>query len=527
MRAPLLLALSLTLAAAGPSPAQTMSAPSTADVDPDSALAQTLRGLEGHAIGLAEAIELALRSSPEMNRALAALRSAEGGVRHEKGAFDPELFADVEVRDSESPTASPFSGADVLDERSTSSSVGARTTLPFGTSLEASVETEKLETNNAFASLEPEYRSTGRLELRQPLLQGLGPGTKGDLSASQHALRAARLRAAQTERSVRASTEALYWELYAAERDYAVQIVIVDRASALLEQARVRGEAGLIGPNQVANARVFDAQQRLALLDQDERLHLASSALGDVIGIRPVAGGRFHASDEPSSDANLMSLDEADLVARAIESNLELAAAREDLAASESRVQAARWNALPRLDVVGSVAGAGLSGRGRDVVFGADTLRTNIDGGYGDALDQSFGFDYPEWSIGLELRLPLGLRADRGERDQRRADVIRQQAVVTELERQIASDVRDALRRLRHGQERLSLAREAVDAAREQVRVGLREFENGRTTAFELVRLGADLASTQQQLSSALVRTATARTDLERLVDGLELQEER
>lgn len=507
--------------------AQDHSRTPTTSVDPDSALTTTLRGLSGTPLALDDALVLALAASPEMARARAELRAAEAVVMREKGTFEPELFADLEVRDTDTPSASFFAGADVLEERRTSSSVGARTTLPFGTSIEASVEAAKIETNNSFASLEPEYRSTGRVELRQPLLKGLGPASRGDLSAAEHSLRAERLRAAQVERAVRASTEALYWELYAAERDYAVQIVIVERAESVLDQAKVRAEAGLIGPNQVANARVFDAQQRLALLDQEERLHATSNRLSNVLGLRAPAGGRLRATDAPATDQPWSSLNDDALVALALETNLDLRAARADLAASESLERAARWSALPQLDLVGSVAGNGLSGRGQDVVFGADTLRTDIDGGYGDALDQTFGFDYPEWSIGVEVTLPLGLRADRGERNLRRAEKDRQLTVIAELERRVESDVRDAVRRLRNGEERLMLAREAVDAAREQVRVGLTEFESGRTTAFELVRLGADLASAQQELSRALVRTATARTDLERLTDGLESEEER
>ena len=58
------------------------------------------------------------------------------------------------------------------------------------------------------------------------------------------------------------------------------------------------------------------------------------------------------------------------------------------------------------------------------------------------------------------------------------------------------------------------LAREGVEASFEQVRIGLIEYDNGRTTAFEVVRLGADLASAQRRLSEALVRAATAAADL-------------
>jgi outer membrane protein TolC len=59
-----------------------------------------------------------------------------------------------------------------------------------------------------------------------------------------------------------------------------------------------------------------------------------------------------------------------------------------------------------------------------------------------------------------------------------------------------------------------------VDASLEQVRIGLIEYRNGRTTAFELVRLGADLAAAQQRYSQALVRGAKAAARLRHLTYG-------
>jgi outer membrane protein TolC len=71
-----------------------------------------------------------------------------------------------------------------------------------------------------------------------------------------------------------------------------------------------------------------------------------------------------------------------------------------------------------------------------------------------------------------------------------------------------------------NGSRRLDAARTGVDAAEEQVRIGLIEYRNGRTTAFELVILGADFAQSQRRYSQALVRTAKAAAELRRLTSG-------
>ena len=77
--------------------------------------------------------------------------------------------------------------------------------------------------------------------------------------------------------------------------------------------------------------------------------------------------------------------------------------------------------------------------------------------------------------------------------------------------------MRAAYREVSHGNGRLKAARDGVEAAEEQIRIGLIEFRTGRVTAFELVRLGEDFATAQQRYSDALVRTAKAAATLRQL----------
>ena len=68
----------------------------------------------------------------------------------------------------------------------------------------------------------------------------------------------------------------------------------------------------------------------------------------------------------------------------------------------------------------------------------------------------------------------------------------------------------------------MEAAQDGVNASLESARISLIEFRNGRTTAFEVTRVAADLATAQQRYSQALVRTAKAYADLKRLTsEGL------
>jgi outer membrane protein TolC len=266
----------------------------------------------------------------------------------------------------------------------------------------------------------------------------------------------------------------------------------------------------------VANARVFLAEQELNALDTEEIMDLRSDRLGTLIGRRPGSARRYRPVDEPAQEYSIGSEDEA--VARALESNLALRATERDVEAFREELKGAKWNALPELDVLGSVGGTGLAGDGQDVVFGDTVFPSNVRGGASDSYDQVFGGDFPFWSVGVEMSLPIPLREGRGERDRLRALVDRREEQLEAQRRDLEDAVRARHREVVNGERRLEVAREGVDAAYEQVRIGLIEYRAGRTTAFELVRLGADLASSQERLSQALVRTAKSEAALRRLI---------
>ena len=174
----------------------------------------------------------------------------------------------------------------------------------------------------------------------------------------------------------------------------------------------------------------------------------------------------------------------------------------------------------PQVDLLGSIGGNGLSGRPNEVVFGGDTLRTTVHGTFKRAIEQAISRDYPSWMVGFTVKVPLGMRRNKGEKQRLQGEVYQAEQQRIASARTIEEQVRANYRELANGQQRIVVARTGVDAAQEQVRIGLIEFQNGRSTAFELVRLAADLASAQQRYSEALVRRAKAAAALTSLTSG-------
>jgi len=486
---------------------------------PDSALTEALAQLPGESLRLAEAVARAAGQATETRVAEAQLNAARQAVRREKGVFDPELFGAADWSGADTPSASLFAGADVLETTTSRYEAGARIRLPLGTELSASVNSLRLSSNSAFAALNPEYQSFGALSLRQPLLKGFGPAARSDLRFAERSYDAAGARYDGALLAVRAEVETMYWELYAAERNHAVSQLIRDRAAAFLRDAQLRAKAGIIGPSQVANAEFFLTETEQALLDTEEQLDRFSDRLASLMG-RRAQTIRYRASDEPPREYPVA--DQDSLVAVAMRRNPDLQALARDADALRALAGGAAWDARPTLDVVGGLGSNGLSGSPQDVFFPGDPVpvRTTIDGGRGDSIDDVIGRNYPTWNVGFVFALPLGNREGKGERDRLQARVVEAEQQLLAAERAFAEEVRAQHRELARGRQRLDLATRGVSASIKQVEIGLLEYRNGRSTAFEVVRLAADLATAQQRYSAALVRTARAAAVLRQLTGG-------
>jgi len=512
-RTPAFLALLVGLPFAGVAGAQAQEP--SAFARPDSAYRAALAGIAGEPLMLQRAVDLTLVNSTNVGAAAGVLAAAEGSVLRASGRFDVFLFADFFIGETDRPASTPFAGATVLHTEDHGGSAGARMTLPFGTELQARLLSNRLITNSEFAAYLPEYSAFGEVSLRQPLLRKLGVGTRVTLSSAERERDAARARYENAVLVAEADVSVAYWNLYAAERDLAVQNLIVEQGEAFLVEATRRAAAGLVGPSEVATARVFLTEQQISALDRLELLDEISDRLVSLIGEPPVTADRWHPVSDPPETVELEAEDA--LMARALERNEELRSARATLEARRVELDGARRNLLPTLDLVGAYGANGLGGIGRDVEFQGEIIEVPDRGDRRESIRDVFDADTPVWSVGVELEVPLMLKEGRGERDRAQGEVVRAEQLVVDVERTIREEVRARHREQRHGMRRLELATDGLDASIEQVRIGQIEYGNGRTTAFELVRLAADVASAQERHSRALVRTVKAAAELNRL----------
>jgi outer membrane protein TolC len=462
---------------------------------------------------LEEAQALGIANSPSTRTALAAVRVARGALMQQAGVFDPLMTAEGSRLSADSPVTSPFA-ASKLRQRSLSS--GMSWLSPIGTSVAFTLSRVTTESNAPFSTLPRERRTRAHVDFVQPLLKGFGlAATRGDLRAAQRDLEAAMARRQAAISDLDAAVEVAYWDLYAAERDLSSERLQRQRAAIFLRNQTLRARAGAAGPGAVAAARTFLADQEVQLLDARIRLQAASDALRETMGISPMDERRVHAASEPPAPRSIEPL--TAVLERARRNNPALHAYERDAAAAQARYRRATWNAWPSVEAFGGYGGSGLAGTGQVVDFGGTQVGSNFDTGYGPAWNDVWSDKNPDWNFGLRLRMPIGWRADRGQREVQRGNLERTRETLRAQTLGLESSVRQAHREAVLSQDALRAMHELVDAAREQARIGRLEYQAGRTTAYDLVGIEADLARAELRESQVLVRVARSLVELDRL----------
>jgi outer membrane protein TolC len=171
-----------------------------------------------------------------------------------------------------------------------------------------------------------------------------------------------------------------------------------------------------------------------------------------------------------------------------------LQASRVELETRDYNVRYTKNQMLPQLDLVGSVALAGIGGDQivRDDFAGAPS--GVIPGGYGDAIDTLFGGDYRDWSLGLNVSYPLGNSQAEAQHAQAQVSARQQRAQIDSNEILISQEVRQAARAVDTNRKRIDATRVARELAAKRLEAEQKKFEVGMSTSFLIVQAQRDLA---------------------------------
>jgi outer membrane protein TolC len=195
-----------------------------------------------------------------------------------------------------------------------------------------------------------------------------------------------------------------------------------------------------------------------------------------------------------------------DLIDEALAHRPEMAQSRIDLTNRTINKQAARNALLPSVDLVASYGMSALAGVPNLNAPGAGGRTTT---GYSDALSTLFGNDFPTYSVGFQVNIPIRNRS--AQADQVRSELEFRQAEMRlqQEQNQIRIEVRNAQFAVQQNRARVEAAQAAVRLANQTLDAEQKKYALGASTNYNVLQA-------QRDLSVAESNQVTATTDYEK-----------
>ncbi len=458
-------------------------------------------------LSLQEAYELALKNNLDLQVGRYDVAKANAGILSKTGIFDPVVSAGVNGDWSRSPAATQLAGAQITESRNTRFNLGLDALLPSGTSLNITTSASRGETNSQFFFLNPRWNTNLNVTLKQPLLNGFGT------LVNRAAIVIARNNRAQTSEAFTlqvmntlSKVENAYWDLVAARKAVAVKEESLKLAERLLDETRQRVRVGTLAPIDLVQPKATVAARKQTLIAAQNVAENAEDALKALLGFDQPAEWniRIKTAGKLKTPAVHPALSAS--IEKALKHRPDI---HQELLALQSirlNVNVARNHTLPRLDLQASYGWNGLGGNLTLVDRATGQVIQKIPGGLHDAYTELINRDYPNWTMGITLGIPLGNHQAKADLIEQRFQLRQEEVRLESLKQAIIKQVRMAVRSLKDGAANIDAAAAARFAAQKNLQAEETKFKNGLSTSFQVLQIQDDLA--QAELTELQARAA-------------------
>jgi outer membrane protein TolC len=461
--------------------------------------------------------------------------TAGGTVITQTGAtiinLDPVISAGFQAGHISRPQANTIgTGTTALAVDSRTLSAQIQQGFITGTTVSAGYNQSYSDSNSLGQNLNPLNQGNLSLSITQRVLQGFGRAVNNrNIRIAQNNIKVADLTFKQQVIATTANIINLYWDLVSINADYGVKKQSVELASKLFEDNKKQVEIGTLAPIEVirAEAELARTEQELTvsetqLLQQETIIKNALSRNG--ITSESIKNARIIPTDpiRISSDTPSLNLDE--LYNEALSNRPEIEQTKVNISNTKIGIAGNRSQLLPSLDVSFNLQNNGLAG-----LLNPNRLPNALPpdayflGGRSDVLGQLFRRNFPDYSLGFQLNIPLRNRSARAdmiiEEISLRQQEIRQQQQLNQLKVSVQNSItalRQADAGVRTAQKSRVLQEQTLDAEQ-------KKFALGATTIFFVIQAQRDLAQARSAEVAALGNYAKAKNNLDQTL-GLTLE---
>jgi outer membrane protein TolC len=436
-------------------------------------------------------------------------------------SFDPSLLVFANFTHSTTPQSNTsFSGTQSLVFNTRAYQAAYSQNTQFGTSATLTYSSQHQAVNSPFYSLNPYNTASLDLTVTQNLLNGFGRAVNTrNIQVQKNNLKVTDLQFKQQVITTVTAVLNLYWDLVSFNQDLNARREAVTTAQQLLDNNRKQVEIGTLAEIEVtrAEAQLYSARQdalisETNLLQQETVLKNALSRAGvatsDLANVRIVPTDKI---DVPATD-EIRPADE--LVAAALMSRVEIETGRINLDSNKTNLVAIKNALKPSLQAFAELTNNGLAGEATPLALSHGGALV-FAGGYGDVLAQIFRRNYPNYSAGLSLNIPLRNRAAQSDYATSLLEMRQNELALQKQINQVRVDVQNAVIGIRQARARFDAATEARTLSQQTFDGDKRKYELGAATAYQVVQDERDLATAESSLAQAMANYSHARIALD------------
>ncbi len=433
--------------------------------------------------------------------------SSGGGIVTQLGpsipSLDPSLFAFLNFQHATSPQSNTFlTGTTALIQNMRSVTAQYQQNFDFGLSAQVSYASNHFHLNSQIFSLNPYESGDVDLQVTQNLLQGFGRAVNGrNIRVQRNNVKVSDLQFKQQVITTVSAALNLYWDLVSFNEDVRARQQEVRTAQQLLDDNKRQVQIGALAEIEItrAQAQLYSSQQDLVVsqtnLQQQETV-LKNALCRDGIsaaGLENVHVVPLDKIEIPPSD-NIRPVPE--LVSQALANRTEIATARINIESNQMNLVGIKNSLKPTLQAFAELTNNGLSGQ--LTPFGATQPGFDyLAGGYGNVLEQIARRNFPNYSAGISLNIPLRNRAAQSDYATSLLELRQNQLNLRKNMNQVTVDVQNAVIGLQQARVRYDSAAKARELQEQTLAADQRRNALGAATVFQVVQDQRDLATSQ------------------------------
>jgi outer membrane protein len=443
--------------------------------------------------------------------------------------FDPSISADASLAQLVYPRSDPFTtGSNLYSSHSLSGGGGYTQGFATGTVFNTTFTSTRLSETSTRVNLNPFTTGGLGVTLTQPLLQGFGISmNKRFIHIAANESRIAKDVFAQQLISTISDTIRLYWDLVSLQEDLQVKKESLEAAERLYRDTKNEVELGTQAPVDLTSAMAQVASNRQAYINEQGMVLQQELLLKEVLTRKGISDPTLAAASieaitpirSPDSDT-LEPL--GALIDEAMRQRPDLALAEKQEDDTRLSLKGSRNALLPELNLVASMQNNG--GVGREVTTVPIAGESSVIpppillGGYGSILSQVFNRDFPDYSVGVQLNVPIRNRIAKADVARDELQYRQSEVRVQQLHSGVRLQVGNAFIALQQARGSYKAAVEARMLQEQALDVERSKFEAGIATAYEFIQYQSSLAEAKSAEVTALGVYAKAKAALQRAV---------